>query len=1159
MTVCTIVKLPQDKDKVRLVNRMVKGWWWPITKKELYVGVLAELPRPPLKMQQIEDAWEVVQRDDLATHVDRINSEIRYWCQKKGIPTNDSILEPELLLTGYAAGSSIPLSPKIWFRCGSQQTLKIAEKEVAGLGWTADRGLGDKIEVGLRSAIMVADQSVPIPRLLTLQQGFSLPRGYAVFLNSQRPGEAASACGLLCSIAVKHGEALKYHSICRIGGIFSIKNGSGATKAVGVTAAHGLLDYSLRAEVRSHPFKNSKASTLARKRPLLRTLRGRGISAVMGLSRCNTSTSDIPIIPTTTAVIGKINSHDADLVEWEPIRSIHAANWLGDGWEAAVEFPFLVPEPEGLTPDADFALLELPSEVSNTYNTDPTTTKHVTRLLMENDMSSGPVDIIIAKNHVVQATLLSARPSLYLRGTRFPTRKIQLDKPLATGTSGCWVVQNDGLCGMVVASYEAEPFAHIITAQKLVNDIRKTQSTKALAVPEIRDTEDSDLLESHLPSIQELAVLRKSTSEILQKSRGEESSSPQVFSSPIQTRSKESLDSRLTNALIVSPDDRTKYFLPRDVLDTILDRESILEFLKTPSFDDDVNIVGLCDYICGTEVTSSADSPVRTARKIFAVLILIKKPLIITEFARDGVYDDDLPLMRASEHGAKFGLARRNEILRPLTCFSDWPARDIRLFDEYQWYMLAPSFTLQKDGKPLFYGLHDRIIMPWTEYEAAHEGGTAVIYKATIHPAHHNFHTKLGTDNFAVKRLRSDDFFYSEVEAHKMLPPHPHLVSLLCSFRFRGSYYLLYPWADGSLFDVWTANPSPPMTSGLLRWFWRQCQGIADGLAAIHTGRNSGDTATSSPRTFGRHGDIKPQNVLCFHNESSRPDHQGYGTLKLADFGLTKFHGPHSRSGVPAEGIPMTPTYRAPEIDVEMHVSQSYDIWALGCLYLEFITWMLLGFKGVEDFGNLRCEDDSRSRWKGDAFFAISESHGRQAISAEVKTSVTKNDLLIVKPGDRASALLVTQKLRAFDVDVQASNPDAKAILKISSAKGLEPTFDLRRSKKTDPATLAAAGKGETEAPVIIKTIDEFDMKLIREDIHLTVRRTVERQVPARRAQERSGQPRETAAAAAGAESGKRLAAFKEYYASFSESALAHAEDDLLAKLKAIEELRSAY
>lgn len=33
---------------------------------------------------------------------------------------------------------------------------------------------------------------------------------------------------------------------------------------------------------------------------------------------------------------------------------------------------------------------------------------------------------------------------------------------------------------------------------------------------------------------------------------------------------------------------------------------------------------------------------------------------------------------------------------------------------------------------------------------------------------------------------------------------------------------------------------------------------------------------------------------------------------------------------------------------------QSIDIWSLGCVYSMTATWLVLGYEGIEQFGNLR-------------------------------------------------------------------------------------------------------------------------------------------------------------------------------------------------------------
>lgn len=60
------------------------------------------------------------------------------------------------------------------------------------------------------------------------------------------------------------------------------------------------------------------------------------------------------------------------------------------------------------------------------------------------------------------------------------------------------------------------------------------------------------------------------------------------------------------------------------------------------------------------------------------------------------------------------------------------------------------------------------------------------------------------------------------------------------------------------------------------------------------------------------------------------------------------------------ETVAVSRTYRAPEYDIASKVSPSYDIWSLGCVLLEFVTWYLLGGKGVEEFSKRRAAEDSQ-------------------------------------------------------------------------------------------------------------------------------------------------------------------------------------------------------
>jgi len=98
-------------------------------------------------------------------------------------------------------------------------------------------------------------------------------------------------------------------------------------------------------------------------------------------------------------------------------------------------------------------------------------------------------------------------------------------------------------------------------------------------------------------------------------------------------------------------------------------------------------------------------------------------------------------------------------------------------------------------------------------------------------------------------------------------------------------------------------------------------------------------------------GDLKPENILWF-NESDNPTEQGI--LQITDLGLGRFHGFGSKSRDDPRKTPGSATYVPPEMALNIPISRAYDIWSLGCVFLEFFTWMVEGYEAVEDFSNAR-------------------------------------------------------------------------------------------------------------------------------------------------------------------------------------------------------------
>jgi serine/threonine protein kinase len=206
---------------------------------------------------------------------------------------------------------------------------------------------------------------------------------------------------------------------------------------------------------------------------------------------------------------------------------------------------------------------------------------------------------------------------------------------------------------------------------------------------------------------------------------------------------------------------------------------------------------------------------------------------------------------------------------------------------------------------------------------------------------------------------------------------HTHLISLLTTYRYGRKFHLIFPWAECDLCTYWdTKNSNPSHNIDTLLWMARQCEGIAEGLECInHHETNSmssiilGDSkimrsprspmnpgpsssffmrspgawtptspgpsnwgllrfpSVAKPRTsrivFGRHGDIKPTNLLWLPDLVDRKD---MGTIKICDFGAGEF-STNVSSPSAASSISHSPPYRPPEFDQpDSMINNSYDV-----------------------------------------------------------------------------------------------------------------------------------------------------------------------------------------------------------------------------------------
>ncbi|KAF4973923.1 hypothetical protein FZEAL_9109 [Fusarium zealandicum] len=346
-----------------------------------------------------------------------------------------------------------------------------------------------------------------------------------------------------------------------------------------------------------------------------------------------------------------------------------------------------------------------------------------------------------------------------------------------------------------------------------------------------------------------------------------------------------------------------------------------------------------------------------TLCRIFTILIIMQRAPAIQHFVRNNINDSVLPLTIEQRFGGYDSSAlARNFRIQSLSggdaddeeshpgydkklqqCFSDFDRLDVESFCGMQKKVHVPFLQFPGDNLNVcFYDLDSDCILPFTELGNTKRGGE------------------------------------------------------------------VFPWADGNLKEYWATHTRDPGNYDDVCWFFKQCLGLVTGLRRIHDplsfARASGSNGISSAAgkspmipddKYGRHGDIKPENILWFIDFDGDKDH-----LTICDFGLARFNSIQSKSRVDPKDIDgFSDTYQPPDCFFkEKLVNPSYDIWSLACVFLEFISWFLIDYKHTKVFSKKRLASDPqfpRLAITDDRFFHLDWSgENETAKSAKVKRSV---------------------------------------------------------------------------------------------------------------------------------------------------------------------------
>ncbi|CAJ2507580.1 Uu.00g087660.m01.CDS01 [Anthostomella pinea] len=466
--------------------------------------------------------------------------------------------------------------------------------------------------------------------------------------------------------------------------------------------------------------------------------------------------------------------------------------------------------------------------------------------------------------------------------------------------------------------------------------------------------------------------------------------------------------------------DSSKSFLPRRKILEILTPERVRQIVGCLScFEQSSNK----DQIATDIYYGSGGGSRRPCLRLLAVLIGIEKAEDIQKLMNDGMSDACLPmgippgtsgkLLFCEHHRTAHKTINKYRRLETRQNFSHWSYSLVSPFIQgdkkvHAHYVLHPGDVLpMKVARKVEKDDGSAYALGASEANSVNlYGGFSDVYKVSIDRSHYDFADDHGMRHprgfFALKKLTSNSRDNFDLELSSLLfsmDQYPgdkrrkHLIQILATFEMPNiavagsTYYLLFDWAEGSLSDFWHRNSQYVGDKTHCRWMIQQFYEITEALGCVHNERLQTLTSLNDSRfnddgLYGRHGDIKPGNLLWFRSTTD--------SLVLSDFGLGRLHTQVSRSKQVPGLLDRSPTYRAPEFDLPHGlVSRVSDIFSLGCVFLEYITWFMRGLDTMQTvFPESRLEDDVHG-FQADVFFTIRKD-SRGTLRPELKDVVKK-------------------------------------------------------------------------------------------------------------------------------------------------------------------------
>ena len=534
----------------------------------------------------------------------------------------------------------------------------------------------------------------------------------------------------------------------------------------------------------------------------------------------------------------------------------------------------------------------------------------------------------------------------------------------------------------------------------------------------------------------------------------------------------------------------SKSFVPHQKLFDLLDRDVIQSVLQEGEVVPWYNLDSIVDRIYSG------------ARRIFAILVVLKgQEREILRFLEHESFQNSPP-----DHRLPFSESELKRIAPEI----------VIEFYEKQWEFTAPVFVRSVDHRHL----QASIVLPFLEDKKIGEGGFGEVFKITLDPTHQDL-SLISPSNFTSidndwSRIKGSEFVRKQFpellddndSSHEQelrnlsllnQLKHPNILELLSFYTYRRRRNFIFPFAENGDLESWLKKDSrPPNFTHDFAFLCALC-GLASGIAKIH---NYTTEKNLEIRLIGLHRDLKPNNILVNADR-----------FLVADFGLSKFKSGSQTSKTPHRGG--GGDYLPPESeDLEDGmrkglISRSSDIWSLGCIILEVLTFMLRGAKGVVEFKRKR--KIHVAEWKVTTFYG----KGRQVSSNVIEWMTALREIcspsekqlvnliqtmLLSIPDHRPDAATVANKLclititELLDVSIEKFE-SLMAVLSNDNKQALQGFYEYRRFQAWQQVfrSIAAESSQEIFSPLdldleqtmeVIKAIHkELSFLLVRNEI----------------------------------------------------------------------------